>query len=27
VMPGVGTGAGASLGDRVGTGLNKLFGH
>jgi hypothetical protein len=27
VMPGVGTGAGASLGDRVGTGLNKLFGR
>jgi uncharacterized protein involved in outer membrane biogenesis len=27
VMPGVGTGAGAALGDRVGTGLNKLFGR
>jgi hypothetical protein len=27
VMPGVGTGAGASLGDRVGTEINKLFGR
>jgi hypothetical protein len=27
LMPGVGTGAGASLGDRVGEGLKKLFGQ
>jgi uncharacterized protein involved in outer membrane biogenesis len=27
VMPGFGTGAGASLGDRVGTEINKLFGR
>lgn len=27
VMPGVGTGAGASIGDKVGTGLKKLFGN
>ena len=27
LMPGVGTGAGASLGDRVGEGLKKLFGR
>jgi hypothetical protein len=27
VMPGVGTGAGASLGDRLGTEINKLFGR
>jgi len=27
VMPGVGTGAGASLGDKVGSGLKKLFGN
>jgi hypothetical protein len=26
VMPGVGTGAGASLGDKVGQGVRKLFG-
>jgi len=26
VMPGVGTGAGMELGDRLGQGLNKLFG-
>ena len=27
LMPGVGTGAGASLGDKVGTGFKKLFGQ
>ncbi|MBP6006293.1 MAG: hypothetical protein KA740_01235 [Rhodoferax sp.] len=27
VMPGVGTGAGASLGDRLGTEINKMFGR
>ncbi len=27
VMPGVGTGAGASLGDRLGTEINKIFGR
>ncbi|MES2877706.1 MAG: AsmA family protein [Pseudomonadota bacterium] len=27
VLPGVGTGAGASLGDKVGAGFNKLFGR
>jgi hypothetical protein len=27
ILPGVGTGAGASLGDKLGSGLNKLFGR
>ena len=27
ILPGVGTGAGASLGDRVGEGFKKLFGR